>query len=418
MRKSAPKNRRVVVTGIGCLTPVGHGKDAFFSALLKGESGIAPITKFPTEGYTTTIAGELKDFRAEDFMEKKAARRMDSVSRYAVAASRMAWEDSGLSADAYDPYRCGTILGTGIGGIETFEEGEGVLLSRGPSRVSPFVIPMLIPNMVSGMVSIDLNLKGSSMSVSTACSSGTHAIGEAYRMIRYGYLDMAVTGGAEAPISPLALSGFGAMKAMSTRNEEPTRAVRPFDATRDGFVMGEGAGVVILESLESATARGAHIYGEVLGYGSTSDAFHMTAPDEEGRGACKAMQLAVEEAEIELTDVDYINAHGTSTPLNDRIETRAIRDAFGEHANKLAISSTKSMTGHLLGAAGGIEAIASLLTIESGIIPPTINYENPDPDCDLFYTPNEAVERTVRYALSNTLGFGGHNGTLAFGKVE
>lgn len=418
MRKSAPKNRRVVVTGIGCLTPIGHGKDAFFSALLRGESGIGPITKFSTEGYTTTIAGELKDFRAEDFMEKKAARRMDSVSRYAVAASRMAWEDSGLSADVYDPYRCGTILGTGIGGIETFEEGESVLLSRGPSRVSPFVIPMLIPNMVSGMVSIDLDLKGSSMSVSTACSSGTHAIGEAYRMIRYGYLDMAVTGGAEAPISPLALSGFGAMKAMSTRNDEPTRAVRPFDATRDGFVMGEGAGVVILESLETALARGAHIYGEVLGYGSTSDAFHMTAPDEEGRGACRAMQLAVEEAEIDRRDVDYINAHGTSTPLNDRIETRAIHDAFGEHAKELAISSTKSMTGHLLGAAGGIEAIASILTIESGKIPPTINYENPDPDCDLFYTPNEAIERTVRYALSNTLGFGGHNGTLAFGKVE
>lgn len=416
MAKSS-KEHRVVVTGLGCLTPVGHGPRAFFNALLSGTSGIRTITRFDTEGYTTKIAGEITDFVPEDFMEKKAAKRMDRFSQYGVAAAKMAMEDAGLRTDHYDPYRAGTILGTGIGGIETFEDGAHVLINRGPSRMSPFVIPMLIPNMVSGMVSIELGLKGSSMSLSTACSSATHAIGEAYRMIRHGYLDMAVTGGVEAPISPIAVAGFAAMKAMSTNNGDPQGAMRPFDKHRDGFVMGEGAGVLVLETLENAERRGAQVYGEITGYGSTSDAFHMTAPAEDGAGAKMAMQLAVEESGIETDAVDYINAHGTSTPLNDRLETLAIKNLFGEHAKELAISSTKSMTGHLLGAAGGVEAIASLLSLTTGKIPATINYHDPDPDCDLYYVPNEPIERPIRYALSNNLGFGGHNGCLAMKKL-
>lgn len=416
MQKSS-KQHRVVVTGVGCLTPVGHGKRAFFDALLAGRSGIRPITRFDVSDYATRIAGEITDFHPDDYMDKKAAKRMDRFSQYGVAAAKMAVEDAGLQADEYDPFRSGTILGTGIGGIETFESGADVLRRRGPSRISPFVIPMLIPNMVSGMVSIELGFKGSSMSVSTACSSATHAIGEAFRMIKHGYLDMAVSGGVEAPISPIAVAGFAAMKAMSTRNDDPEGAMRPFDKNRDGFVMGEGAGVLVLETLERAQARGAHIYGEITGYGSTSDAYHMTAPAEDAAGACMAMQLAVEESGASLEEVDYINAHGTSTPLNDRLETLAIKNLFGERAVDLAISSTKSMTGHLLGAAGGVEAIATLLSIESGKIAPTINYEEPDPDCDLFYVPNTGIEKPIRYALSNNLGFGGHNGCLAFKKI-
>lgn len=411
------KEHRVVVTGLGCLTPVGHGKRAFFDALLDGQSGIRSISRFDATDYATRIAGEIRDFLPEDFMDKKAARRMDRFSQYGVAAAKMAMEDAGLSTNPYDSFRSGTILGTGIGGIETFEDGAGVLLRRGPSRISPFIIPMLIPNMVSGMVSIELGLQGSSMSLSTACSSATHAIGEAFRMIKHGYLDMAVSGGVEAPISPIAVAGFAAMKAMSTRNDDPEGAMRPFDLARDGFVMSEGAGVVILESMEGALARGAHIYGEITGYGSTSDAFHMTAPAEDAAGATMAMRLAVDESGVEISDIDYINAHGTSTPLNDRLETLAIHNLFGAHAEKLAVSSTKSMTGHLLGAAGGVEAIATLLAMEEGKIPPTMNYREPDPACDLFYVPNEAIEKYIFYALSNTLGFGGHNGTLAFGKI-
>ncbi len=418
MRKAQNKVHRVVVTGIGCLTPVGHGKDAFFDALLAGRSGIGPITHFDASEISTKIAAEINDFAPEDYMDKKAAKRMDRFSHFGVAAAKMAMEDAQLTADAYDPYRQGILLGTGIGGIDTFEEGKRVLMERGPSRMSPFTIPMMIPNMVVGMVSIELGLKGSSMAITTACSSATHAIGEAYRMVKHGYLDMAVTGGVEAPITPLAVAGFAAMKAMSTNNDDPQGAMRPFDKNRDGFVMGEGAGILILETLEGALARGAHIYGEVVGYGSTSDAFHMTAPDAEALGASRAMELAMEEAGIEPGEVDYINAHGTSTPMNDRLETLAIHNVFGDEAANLTISSTKSMTGHLLGAAGAVEAIACLLAMESGKIPPTINYKEPDPDCDLFYVPNVAIEKKAKYSLTNTLGFGGHNGCLCLAAYE
>lgn len=418
MRKAQNKVHRVVVTGIGCLTPVGHGKDAFFDALLAGRSGIGPITHFDASEISTKIAAEINDFAPEDYMDKKAAKRMDRFSHFGVAAAKMAMEDAQLTADAYDPYRQGILLGTGIGGIDTFEEGKRVLMERGPSRMSPFTIPMMIPNMVVGMVSIELGLKGSSMAITTACSSATHAIGEAYRMVKHGYLDMAVTGGVEAPITPLAVAGFAAMKAMSTNNDDPQGAMRPFDKNRDGFVMGEGAGILILETLEGALARGAHIYGEVVGYGSTSDAFHMTAPDAEALGASRAMELAMEEAGIEPGEVDYINAHGTSTPMNDRLETLAIHNVFGDDAANLTISSTKSMTGHLLGAAGAVEAIACLLAMESGKIPPTINYKEPDPDCDLFYVPNVAIEKQAKYSLTNTLGFGGHNGCLCLAAYE
>lgn len=418
MRNSENKVHRVVVTGLGCLTPVGHGKDAYFEALIAGVSGAGPITHFDPSDITTKIAAQINDFVPDDFMDKKAAKRMDRFSQFGVAASRMAMEDSKLERGVYDPYREGIILGTGIGGIATIEDSMRTLIGRGPSRMSPFCIPMLIPNMVSGMVSIELGLMGSSLSVSTACSSATHAIGEAYRMIKHGYLDMALAGGVEAAVTSLAVSGFAAMKAMSTRNDDPKGAMRPFDKTRDGFVMGEGGGVLVLESLEGALKRGAHIYGEVLGYGSTSDAFHMTAPDENATGASKAMELTLEEAGLEPSEIDYLNAHGTSTPMNDRLETLAIHKVFGDAARDLTISSTKSMTGHLLGGAGGIEAIACLQVIQTGKVPPTINYNEPDEDCDLFYVPNHSIEKKVRYTLSNTLGFGGHNGCIALGEYK
>ncbi len=418
MRNSENKVHRVVVTGLGCLTPVGHGKDAYFEALIAGVSGVGPITHFDPSDITTKIAAQINDFVPDDFMDKKAAKRMDRFSQFGVAASRMAMEDSKLERGVYDPYREGIILGTGIGGIATIEDSMRTLIGRGPSRMSPFCIPMLIPNMVSGMVSIELGLMGSSLSVSTACSSATHAIGEAYRMIKHGYLDMALAGGVEAAVTSLAVSGFAAMKAMSTRNDDPKGAMRPFDKTRDGFVMGEGGGVLVLESLEGALKRGAHIYGEVLGYGSTSDAFHMTAPDENATGASKAMELTLEEAGLEPSEIDYLNAHGTSTPMNDRLETLAIHKVFGDAARDLTISSTKSMTGHLLGGAGGIEAIACLQVIQTGKVPPTINYNEPDEDCDLFYVPNHSIEKKVRYTLSNTLGFGGHNGCIALGEYK
>lgn len=418
MRNSENKVHRVVVTGLGCLTPVGHGKDAYFEALIAGVSGAGPITHFDPSDITTKIAAQINDFVPDDFMDKKAAKRMDRFSQFGVAASRMAMEDSKLERGVYDPYREGIILGTGIGGIATIEDSMRTLIGRGPSRMSPFCIPMLIPNMVSGMVSIELGLMGSSLSVSTACSSATHAIGEAYRMIKHGYLDMALAGGVEAAVTSLAVSGFAAMKAMSTRNDDPKGAMRPFDKTRDGFVMGEGGGVLVLESLEGALKRGAHIYGEVLGYGSTSDAFHMTAPDENATGASKAMELTLEEAGLEPSEIDYLNAHGTSTPMNDRLETLAIHKVFGDAARDLTISSTKSMTGHLLGGAGGIEAIACLQVIQTGKVPPTINYNEPDEDCDLFYVPNHSIEKKVHYTLSNTLGFGGHNGCIALGEYK
>lgn len=410
--------RRVVITGIGAVTPVGIGKDAFWNALIEGKSGVGPITRFDVSEYTTKIAGEVSDFVVTDFMEKKEAKRMDRSTQYAVAASKMAIEDAKLDLEAEDRERIGVIIGTGIGGMEALYEQYKVLFAKGPSRISPFLVPMMIGNMASGMTSIRFGLQGPSSCVVTACATGTNSIGDAARAIKYGDADVMVAGGTEAPISPAALAGFGSMKALSTRNDEPQLASRPFDKDRDGFVMGEGAGVVILESLDHALARGAHIYAELAGYAYNSDAYHITAPAPGGVMAAKAMRQALKDAGIEPSEVDYINAHGTSTGLNDKNETMAIKEVFGDHAYKLAVSSIKSMTGHLLGAAGGVECIAAALSIDQGIIPPTINYTTPDEGLDLNYVPNVAEKREVRVALSNSLGFGGHNATLALKKYE
>lgn len=410
--------RRVVITGIGAVTPVGIGKDAFWNALIEGKSGIGPITRFDVSEYTTKIAGEVSDFVVTDFIDKKEAKRMDRSTQYAVVASKMAIEDAKLDLEAEDRERIGVIIGTGIGGMEALYEQYKVLFAKGPSRISPFLVPMMIGNMASGMTSIRFGLQGPSSCVVTACATGTNSIGDAARAIKYGDADVMLAGGTEAPISPAALAGFGSMKALSTRNDEPEKASRPFDKDRDGFVMGEGAGVIVLESLEHALARGAHIYAELAGYAYNSDAYHITAPAPGGVMAAKAMRQALKDAGIEPNEVDYINAHGTSTGLNDKNETMAIKEVFGDHAYKLAVSSIKSMTGHLLGAAGGVECIAAAMAIDQGIIPPTINYEAPDEGLDLNYVPNVAEKREVRVALSNSLGFGGHNATLALKKYE
>ncbi len=408
--------RRIVITGLGCVTPIGIGKDEFWESIKKGKSGVGPITRFDTSDFTSKIAAEVKDFKPEDYLDKKDAKRMDRFTQYAVVASRLAIEDGAIDLEELDKNNIGVILGTGIGGIETFETEHKKLLERGPKRVSPLLIPMMISNMGAAQISMDLGLKGSSMTITTACASATHAIGESFRMIEKGVMDMIVTGGAEASITPVGFAGFCSMKAMSTNNDNPETASRPFDKDRDGFIMGEGAGVIVLEELEHALKRGAKIYGEIVGYGSTSDAYHITQPDPEAMGGTNAMALALEEADIDYRDVGYINAHGTSTYFNDKLETIAIKNIFKEHAKDINISSTKSMTGHLLGAAGGVEAIATTLALKTGIIPPTTNYNNPDPECDLNYTPNKMVERDIEYAISNSLGFGGHNATLLFKK--
>jgi 3-oxoacyl-[acyl-carrier-protein] synthase II len=406
--------RRVVLTGLGALTPVGNTTEEFWSALKQGKSGIGPITRFDASAYPTRIAGEVRGFDEGKYVDRKEARRLDPYLKYAIATSVMAVEDAALDPAKVDGTRFGVLIGSGIGGITTLIEGEDVLRTKGVDRVSPFVIPMLIVNMAAGLVSMRFGAKGPNSSVVTACATGNHAIGDAYKIIERGDADVMIAGGAEAIIVPLTIAGFCAMKAMSTRNDEPEKASRPFDAGRDGFVCGEGAGIVVLESLEHAVRRDARIYGEIVGYGMTGDAHHMTAPDPEGDGATRAMQLALADAGIEPDAVGYVNAHGTSTPYNDKFETIAIKRVFGEHARKLAVSSTKSMTGHLLGAAGGIEAIATTLAIYHGLLPPTINYEAPDPECDLDYVPNQARKVDVEYALSNAFGFGGTNATLAF----
>ncbi|HZO40360.1 MAG TPA: beta-ketoacyl-ACP synthase II [Methylomirabilota bacterium] len=406
--------RRVVVTGLGVLSPVGNTVDEFWSALLQGRSGIGPITKFDTAGYPTRIAGEVRNFDPLNFVDKKDARRLDPYLQYAVAASALAVQDAALETSKVDASRFGVLIGSGIGGITTLLESHRNLLEKGPDRVSPFFIPMLIVNMASGLVSMRFGAKGPNSSVVTACATGNHAIGDSFEILQRGDADVMIAGGSEAIIIPLTIAGFCSMKAMSTRNEEPTKAMRPFDATRDGFVCGEGAGIVVLETLEHAQARDARIYAEIIGYGMTGDAHHMTAPDPEGDGAARAMAMAVRDAGLEPSAVGYINAHGTSTPYNDKFETLAIKRVFGEHARRLAVSSTKSMTGHLLGAAGGIEAIATVLALHHGVLPPTINYETPDPDCDLDYIPNQARKQNVEVAISNAFGFGGTNATLAF----
>ena len=409
---------RVVITGLGAVTPVGNTAEEFWASLTQGKSGIGPITRFDTAGFPTRIAGEVKGFDALKYVDKKDDRKLDLYLKYALACAVMAVEDAGLDPTKEDGNRFGVLVGSGIGGISTLLDSHKVLLDKGPDRVSPFFIPMLIINMASGLISMRFGARGPNSSVVTACATGNHAIGDAMRIIQRGEADVMIAGGAEAIIIPLTIAGFCQMKAMSTRNDEPTRASRPFDADRDGFVCGEGGGLVVLETLEHALRRDARIYAEVVGYGMTGDAHHMTAPDPEGDGAARAMAAALRDAALDPSAVGYINAHGTSTPYNDKFESIAIKRVFGEHAKRLPVSSTKSMTGHLLGAAGGIEAIATTLALHHGILPPTINYEKPDPDCDLDYVPNQARKQDVEVALSNAFGFGGTNATLAFRKYR
>jgi len=410
--------RRVVVTGLGALTPVGNTVEEFWASLRQGRSGIGPITRFDATGYPTRIAGEIRNFDPLKYLDRKDVRRLDPYLHYAMACACMAVDDAGLDTGKIDGERLGVLIGSGIGGITTLLDGEHVLLEKGFDRVSPFVIPMLIINMASGLVSMRFGAKGPNSSVVTACATGNHALGDAYRLIQRGEADLMIAGGAEAMIVPLTIAGFCAMKAMSTRNEDPERASRPFDVGRDGFVCSEGGGILVLEAFEHAVRRDARIYGEIVGYGMSGDAHHMTAPDPEGDGAARAMRAALRDAGMAPSDIGYINAHGTSTPYNDKFETIAIKRVFGDHAARLAVSSTKSMTGHLLGAAGGIEAIATLLALHHGILPPTINYETPDPDCDLDYVPNQARKQDVDAALSNAFGFGGTNATLVFRKYR
>ncbi len=404
---------RVVITGIGLESPVGSDKSTFWNNIVNGKSGISAVESFDVSQSPCRIAGEIKNFDPSVYMEKKEAKRVDRFTQLGVAAALKAWSDSGLDKVDLDKNEVGVMVGSGIGGIQTIEEQLQVLAEKGPRRVSPFLVPALIANMASGYISMLLGIRGPNTTVVTACATSTHAVGDAMHIIKRGDAEIMLAGGAEAAISHLAFSGFSAARALSFKNEEPEKASRPFDLKRDGFVMGEGAGVVIMETLDHALARGATIYGEVIGYGMSGDAYHMTAPDPDGQGACLCMKRALKSAGISPDEVDYINAHGTSTEFNDKIETMAIKKVFGEHANKLAISSTKSMTGHLLGAAGAIELIATLLIMENQLIHPTINYEYPDPECDLDYVPNEAREGTVNIAISNSFGFGGTNATLA-----
>ncbi len=412
--------RRVVVTGLGAVTPIGTGVRKFWNNLIRGVSGVDRIKSFDPDEFNLTvkIAAEVKDFDPLSYMDKKEASRLSLFIQYAVAAVQEALEDSGILETGFDPLRVGVIIGTGIGGLRDIEREHSVLLEKGGRRVSPFFIPYGISNMASGYVAIRWGFKGPNYCIVSACATGNHAIGDALRLIQAGDIDVAVAGGSEAAITPLGVAGFAVMRALSTRNDEPQKASRPFDRDRDGFVMGDGAGILVLEEYEHAKARGAKIYAELVGYGATDDAFHVTAPHECGEGAYECMKIALEDAGIKPEEVDYINAHGTSTPLNDKVETMAIKQLFKEHAYRLKISSNKSMIGHLLGAAGAVEAVATVKTIEEGVIPPTINLENPDPECDLDYVPNEAVRSEVRVALSNSFGFGGTNACLVFRKPE
>ncbi|MFA5537114.1 MAG: beta-ketoacyl-ACP synthase II [Bacillota bacterium] len=408
----------VVVTGMGIISPIGIGLETFWDALINGHSGIAQITKFDVGDLTTKIAGEVRNFDPLVYMEKKEARRMDRFTQFALAATKMAVDDADLRLNEADKHRTAVVLGTGIGGIQTLEEQHNTLLEKGASRISPFFVPMMIANIAAGQVSIYLDARGPNFTVVSACASSTNAIGEAMKLIQRGDADIVVTGGSEAALTPMSMAGFCSMRAMSTNNEHPEQASRPFDQKRDGFILSEGAGILILESLEHASKRNAKIYGEIAGYGSTADAFHITAPAPDGSGAVRSMELALTDAGLTASDVQYINAHGTSTELNDKLETIAIKQVFQLRAKKVAISSTKSMTGHLLGAAGGVEAITCLLTINNSKIPPTINYETPDPDCDLDYVPNVARQASVKVAMSNSFGFGGHNASIVLKSFE
>ncbi len=412
------EKRRVVITGLGLITPLGIGVESSWKAFIEGRSGIGRITCFDASDLPVQIAGEVKDFDPSLYMEQKEIKKMDRFIHFALAASTMAIEDSGLKITDENAERVGVIIGSGIGGLPAIEHYHRVYLEKGYRRITPFFIPMLIINLASGQVSIRFGAKGPNSAVATACATGSHAIGDAFRIIQRGDADVMIAGGTESVITPLAIGGFAVMKALSTRNNEPERASRPFDIDRDGFVMGEGAGIVVLESLDSAKARGARIYAEIIGYGMTSDAYHITAPAPGGEGAATCMSLALKDAGVLPDVVDYINAHGTSTKYGDEIETAAIKKVFGDHAYRLAVSSTKSMTGHLLGAAGGVEAVVTILSIYYDLIPPTINLDNPDPECDLDYVPHKARHRNIDFALSNSFGFGGTNACLLFRKYR
>lgn len=408
--------RRVVITGLGMISPLGVGNDANWEALRTAKSGVGLITHFDTTEYPVKIAAEVRNFDPLQFIDKKELKKMDRFIHFALAASQFAVEDSGIGPEALDSDRAGVSIGSGIGGLGFIERQHRVVLERGPKRISPFFIPGLIVNLAAGHVSIRFRARGPNMAPCTACSTGTHAVGDAFRAIQYGQADVMIAGGTEAVICPLAVGGFSAMKALSTRNDDPATASRPFDATRDGFVMGEGAGVLILEEQEAAVARGARIYAEIAGFGMAADAYHITAPSEDGDGAMRVMKAAIEDAGLDYSSVDYINAHGTATPPGDRTETLAIKQLFGDHARRLAVSSTKSSTGHLLGAAGGVETAITAWAVLNNILPPTINLKNPDPYCDLDYVPNEARPSEVRCALTNSFGFGGTNAALLLKK--
>ncbi|MFA4917814.1 MAG: beta-ketoacyl-ACP synthase II [Thermodesulfovibrionales bacterium] len=408
--------RRVVITGVGMITPLGIGVEQSWNGLLAGRSGIKKITQFDAANFPTRIAGEVDGFNPEEYIEPKEIKKMDRFIHFALAAAQMAMNDSGLKITDENAERAGVIVGSGIGGLRSIEHYHSVLLEKGPRRITPFFIPMLVVNLASGQISIKFGAKGPNSAVVTACATGSHAIGDAYKIIQRGDADAMIAGGTEAVITPLGIGGFNAMKALSTRNDEPEKASRPFDMDRDGFIMGEGAGVVILESLETALERGAGIYAEIVGYGMAADAYHITAPSPNGEGAARCMKMALKDAGVDPGVVNYINAHGTSTKAGDEIETSAIKTVFGEYAYKIPVSSTKSMTGHLLGAAGGVESVISVLSIKDDIIPPTINLDTPDPECDLDYVPNQARRTTVNYALSNSFGFGGTNACLLFRK--
>ncbi len=409
---------RVVITGLGLITPLGIGVKESWDALCAGKSGVGDITRFDTTGFDTRIAAEVKNFNPDDYLPKKEAKRTTPFIAYAVAASRMAMEDSGITIDDANADRVGVITGCGLGGLEMLEQTAMTLHEKGPKRVSPFFIPLLIGNMAAGMISIHLGARGPNSSIATACAAGSHAVGDAFKAIKRGWADAMITGGVESTVTPTCIAGFNAMKALSTRNDEPQRASRPFDRDRDGFVVGEGSGILILEALEHALERGAPIYGEMIGYGMSGDGYHMTQPSPDGEGAARCMQAAIDDAKIPHDAIGYINAHGTSTPYNDLLETQAVKNIFKEHAKSLCMSSTKSMTGHLLGGAGGIETIFTTLAVRHGILPPTINLENPSDECDLDYVPHKARKKDITYAMTNSFGFGGTNASLIVKKYD
>ncbi len=410
--------KRVVVTGVGLVTPLGTGVDKTWQGICSASSGVAPITKFDASAFAVKIAAEVKDFKVEDFVEKKLAKHLELFVQYAIAAADMAMADAAFKVTGENSPRVGVITGCGMGGLPAIEKYTQICQERGPRRITPFFIPMVIPNMGAGHISIVHKIKGPNLSLTTACAAGTHAVGEAFRLVSRGDCDVVVTGGCESTVCPLGVGGFNAMKALSKRNDEPERASRPFDRDRDGFIIAEGAGILLLEEYEHARARGAKIYAEMAGYGLTGDGYHIAAPPANGDGAIRCMRMALDDAGMKPEDIDYINAHGTSTPLNDVVETRAIKEVFAEHAYKLAVSSTKSMTGHMLGAAGGIEAVFLALSLHNQIIPPTANLENPDPECDLDYVPGTARKTEIRSGISNSFGFGGTNAVIVMKRFE